>query len=194
VQLRAQLKDPLAAQGIKLTYLAFLIKAVARALKEVPVVNSSYDEASNEIVYHDSYHVGVAVAVPNGLVVPVVRDADKKDVPAIASAIERLSVAARAGKLTTADLQGGTFTVSSVGNIGGLISTPIINHPEVGILGIGQVVKRPVYDAQNHIVPAEMAYLSFSFDHRVVDGAVGAAFANAVKRRLLAPAALLLPG
>jgi len=193
VRIRGQLKEPFLARGVKLTYLPFIVKAVARALKEIPVVNSTLDEGANEIVLHDKYHVGVAVAAPNGLIVPVIHDADRKDIAAIATDIERLSGAARAGKAKLEDLKGGTFTVTSVGNIGGLISTPIINSPEVGILGIGKVTRRPVYDDAGNIKPADIVYLSFSFDHRVLDGAIGAAFGNAVIRRLRNPAALLLP-
>jgi 2-oxoisovalerate dehydrogenase E2 component (dihydrolipoyl transacylase) len=193
VHLREAFKEPYTQRGVKLTYLAFFVKAVAGALKDVPLVNSFLDESANEIVLHDHYHVGIAVATPGGLIVPVVRDVDQKDMAAIARDIERLSADARAGKTRLEDLRGGTFTVSSVGNIGGLISTPVINHPEVGILGLGKVVKRPVYDAAGNLHPAHIVYLSFSFDHRVVDGAVGAAFGNAVVRRLQKPAELLLP-
>lgn len=193
VRLRNQLRDPLASCGIKLTYLAFFVKAAARALKDIPIVNSTFDESAGEVVLHDRYHIGIAVAAPNGLIVPVVRDADRKDVVAIAAEIERLSTDAKAGKSKLEDLKGSTFTVTSVGGIGGLISTPIINHPEVGILGIGKVVKRPVYDANGELKPADIVYLSFSFDHRIVDGAVGAAFGNAVLRYLQSPAILLLP-
>jgi pyruvate dehydrogenase E2 component (dihydrolipoamide acetyltransferase)/2-oxoisovalerate dehydrogenase E2 component (dihydrolipoyl transacylase) len=193
VRLRAQLREPLAAAGVKLTYLAFFVKAVARALKEVPIVNSTYDEPSGEVILHDKYHIGVAVAAPNGLIVPVVKDADKKDVVAIAADIARLGADAKAGKSKIDDLKGGTFTVTSVGGIGGLVSTPIINYPEVGIMGVGKVVKRPVYDANGQLRPADIIFLSFSFDHRIVDGGVGAAFGNAVLRYLQAPALLLLP-
>jgi pyruvate dehydrogenase E2 component (dihydrolipoamide acetyltransferase)/2-oxoisovalerate dehydrogenase E2 component (dihydrolipoyl transacylase) len=193
VRLRSQLREPLARTGVKLTYLAFFVKAVSRALKDVPLVNSSFDEAAGEVVLHDRYNIGVAVAAPNGLIVPVVKDTDKKDVAVIATDIERLSNDAKAGKIKIDDLRGGTFTVTSIGNIGGIISTPIINHPEVGIMGVGKVVKRPVYDSNGALRPADVVYLSFSFDHRVVDGAVGVAFGNAVTRYLLAPALLLLP-
>src|SRR5262249_26434390 len=120
-------------------------------------------------------------------------DADKKDLMEIGRDIERLTAAARAGKTRLEDLKGGTFTITSIGNIGGLISTPIINYPQVAILGIGKVVKRPVYDASGSLRPADLVYLLLSFDHRVVDGAIGAAFCNAVMRRLENPAALLLP-
>ena len=193
VQLRSQLKETFANVGVKLTFLPFVVKAVTRALKRIPVVNSTFDETAQESILHDRYNIGIAVAAPQGLIVPVVKDADKKDLAAIATEIERLSKEARAGKTKLDDLKGGTFTVTSVGGIGGLISTPIINSPEVGILGIGKVVKRPIYDAAGQIRPADLIYLSFSFDHRVLDGAIGAAFGNAVIAQLQNPAALLLP-
>ena len=193
VRLRDSLRETFAAAGVRLTYLAFIVKAVAAALQEVPLVNSSLDEDAREIVLHDRHDIGIAVATPAGLIVPVVRDAGRKDLAAVARAIDRLSAEARAGKSRRDDLRGGTFTVTSVGNIGGLISTPVINHPEAAILGVGKVVKRPVFDANGQVRPADMVYLSLSFDHRIIDGAVGAAFANAVSRRLQSPAALLLP-
>jgi 2-oxoisovalerate dehydrogenase E2 component (dihydrolipoyl transacylase) len=192
VRLRASLRETFSEAGIKLTYLPFFVKAVVAALKEVPLVNASLDEAAGEIVLHDRYHVGIAVATPAGLIVPVVHDADRKDLPTIAREIDRLSQEARAGRSRLEDLRGGTFTITSVGNLGGLISTPVINPPEVGIMGIGKVVKRPVFDANGQVRPADLVYLSFSFDHRVVDGAVCAAFANVVLRQLHNPAALLL--
>jgi pyruvate dehydrogenase E2 component (dihydrolipoamide acetyltransferase)/2-oxoisovalerate dehydrogenase E2 component (dihydrolipoyl transacylase) len=194
VSLRNQLRESFAKTGVKLTYLAFFVKAAARALREVPIVNSSLDEAAGEIVLHEHCHIGVAVATPGGLIVPVIKDADRRDLAGIAREIERLSSEARAGKSKVDDLKGGTFTVTSVGNIGGLISTPIINHPEVGIMGVGRAMKRPVYDEHCNIRPADIIYLSFSFDHRIVDGAVGAAFGNAVIAQLRNPARLLLPG
>jgi 2-oxoisovalerate dehydrogenase E2 component (dihydrolipoyl transacylase) len=193
VRLRESLRGAYAEAGAKLTYLAFFVKAAALALKEVPLVNASLDEQAGEVVLHDRYHVGIAVATPAGLIVPVVRDADRKDLGTIAREVERLGNEARAGKSKLDDLRGGTFTVTSIGSIGGLISTPIINPPEVGILGVGKVVKRPVFDAAGNIRPAEIVYLSFSFDHRVLDGAVGAAFGNAMMLRLQQPALLLLP-
>jgi 2-oxoisovalerate dehydrogenase E2 component (dihydrolipoyl transacylase) len=193
VRLRRGLREAAAKNGIKLTYLAFFVKAVAGALKEVPIVNSSLNEEAEEIVLHDRYHIGIAAATPAGLIVPVVQDADKKDLFAIAADVERLGTEAKAGRARREDLKGSTFTVTSVGGVGGLISTPIINHPEVGILGVGKVIRRPVYDEHGQIHPADLIYLSFSFDHRVVDGAVGAAFGNAVKQRLENPAAMLVP-
>jgi 2-oxoisovalerate dehydrogenase E2 component (dihydrolipoyl transacylase) len=193
VELRESLRESCDRLGVKLTYLPFFLKAVVLGLKEVPMVNSFLDETAGEINLHDHYHIGIAVAAPSGLIVPVVHDADKKDLLEIAWEVERLSSDARNGKVRLEDLRGGTFTITSIGSIGGLISTPIINHPEVGILGIGKVVKRPVVDATGNVKPAEMVFLSFSFDHRVLDGAVGATFGNAVIRHLQHPAAMLLP-
>jgi pyruvate dehydrogenase E2 component (dihydrolipoamide acetyltransferase)/2-oxoisovalerate dehydrogenase E2 component (dihydrolipoyl transacylase) len=193
VKLREGLKSTATESGVKLTYLAFFVKAVAAALKEIPIINSSLNEEAGDIVLPDHYNVGVAVSTSGGLIVPVIHDADKKDLLEISGEIERLTSAARAGKTRLEDLRGGTFTITSIGSIGGLISTPIINHPEAAILGIGKVVKRPVFDAAGAIRPGDLVYLSLSFDHRIIDGAIGAAFCNAVIRRLQSPAALLLP-
>lgn len=193
VRIRNQLKEPFSANGLKLTYLPFMVKAVARALQETPIVNSTYDESSQEIVLHGDYNIGIAVATPSGLIVPVVKNADKLDLAAVTAEIERISTDARNGRPKLDDLRGGTFTITSVGSIGGLISTPIINRPEVGIMGVGKVVRRPVYDTSGNLHPADLIYLSFSFDHRIVDGAIGASFGNAVIRHLQHPATLLLP-
>ncbi len=138
VRLREALRDRYAQAGVKLTYLPFFVKAVVAALKEVPIVNASLDEQAGEIVLHDRYHIGIAVATPAGLMVPVVHDADQKDIGALARDIEQLSGAARAGKSRREDLLGGTFTITSVGSHGGLIATPVINPPEVGDSGSGQ--------------------------------------------------------
>jgi pyruvate dehydrogenase E2 component (dihydrolipoamide acetyltransferase)/2-oxoisovalerate dehydrogenase E2 component (dihydrolipoyl transacylase) len=192
IRLRELLKEPYAKQGVKLTYLAFFVKAVVTALKEVPIVNATLDETANEIVLHDHYNIGIAVAAPGGLIVPVIHDADKKDLAQIARDIERLSSEAKHGKIKLEDLRGGTFTITSIGNVGGLMSTPVINHPEVGILALAKVIKRPVYDSVGNIRPADLIYLSLSCDHRVVDGAVGAAFANVIIRQLQNPAAILI--
>jgi 2-oxoisovalerate dehydrogenase E2 component (dihydrolipoyl transacylase) len=193
VRLRSSVRETYERAGIKLTYLAFFVKAVVAALKEVPIVNSTLDEKAGEIILHDHYHIGIAVAAPSGLIVPVIHDADRMDLAQIAREIERLSRAARAGKVSLEDLRGGTFTITSIGGVGGLFSTPVINHPEVAILGIGKIVKRPVFDAAGQIRPADIVYLSLSFDHRVLDGAIGAAFGNAIGRQLQNPAVLLLP-
>jgi len=192
VRLRDSLKQKCEDAGVKLTYLAFIVKAAVAALKEVPLVNSTLDEQSEEIVLHDRYNIGIATSAPNGLVVPVIKGADQKNVIQLAREIGRLSSSARAGNSSIDDLRGSTFTVTSIGNIGGLISTPIINHPEVGIVGIGKIVRQPVYDESGSLTPADMVYLSFSFDHRVVDGAIGAEFGNLIIRQLENPALLLV--
>jgi pyruvate dehydrogenase E2 component (dihydrolipoamide acetyltransferase)/2-oxoisovalerate dehydrogenase E2 component (dihydrolipoyl transacylase) len=192
VRLRDGLRDIYARAGVKLTYLPFFVKAVVAALKEVPLVNASLDDKAGEIVLHDRYHIGIAVATPNGLIVPVVRDADRKDLLQIAREIDRLGNDARAGKARREDLGGSTFTITSIGSVGGLTSTPVINHPEVGIMGVGKIVRRPVYDDAGNIRPADIVYLSWSFDHRVVDGAVGAVFGNAVIRQLQKPLPLVV--
>lgn len=192
VQLRNLSVDHFKQSGVKLTYLAFFLRAVVRALKDVPIVNSTFDEANNEIILHNEYHIGLAVATPGGLVVPVIRNADKLEIGQLAREIERVSSDVRTGKAKREQLIGGTFTVTSIGGFGGLISTPIINHPEVAILGVGKVVKRPVFDDKMNVKPADMVYISISFDHRIVDGAIGALFGNALVKHLRNPASLLL--
>jgi 2-oxoisovalerate dehydrogenase E2 component (dihydrolipoyl transacylase) len=192
VRLRESLKEAFSTKGAKLTYLAFFVKAVVAALKEVPIVNASLDEEAGEVVLHDGYHVGIAVATPAGLIVPVVHDADKKSLLDIAKEIERISNDARLGKSRLEDLRGGTFSITSIGNIGGLFATPIISHPQLGILGVGKITKRPIFDEHGQVKAAEMLYLSLSFDHRVLDGAIGTAFGNAIIKQLQTPAALLI--
>jgi pyruvate dehydrogenase E2 component (dihydrolipoamide acetyltransferase)/2-oxoisovalerate dehydrogenase E2 component (dihydrolipoyl transacylase) len=193
VRLRDSLRERFTKFGIKLTFLPFFVKAVTEALKEIPIVNSSLEEQAAEIVLHDQYHIGVATATPGGLIVPVLHDAEGKDLTEIARELERLSAEAKGGKSRLEDLRGGTFTITSIGGYGGLISTPIVNHPQTAILGIGRIVKRPVYDKGGNLKPADLVYLSLSFDHRVLDGAVAAAFCNAVIACLSRPAVLLLP-
>ncbi len=191
VKVREAHKAAFAKQGTKLTYLAFFVKAAVAALKELPLVNASLDVAASEVVLYDQYHIGIAVDTPSGLIVPVIHDADKKNMLELAREIERLSNDARQGKQRLEDLRGGTFTVTSIGNIGGLLSTPIILPPQVGIVGIGKIVKRPVFDEHGQVQAADMVYLSFSFDHRVLDGAVGAAFGNAMIKSLQNPGAMM---
>jgi 2-oxoisovalerate dehydrogenase E2 component (dihydrolipoyl transacylase) len=192
VRARVGLRDVYSAKGVKLTYLAFFVKAVGRALQDVPIVNSTLDDKAEEIVILDAYHIGVAVATTAGLIVPVIRDVDKKSLFDIARDLQQMSEDARAGKSRLDDLRGGTFTVTSIGGIGGLFASPIIHQPQVGILGIGKVVQRPVFDGRGQVVPAEMVYLSFSFDHRVLDGAVAAVFGNAVIKHLQKPLELAI--
>lgn len=191
VALRKEAKGSAEKAGVKLTFLPFVMRALVPALREFPLLNASLDDASGEIVLKRYYNFGVAVATEEGLVVPVVHDVERKGLLELASELQSLSAKAREGKLALTDLQGGTFTITSTGNIGGLLATPIINHPEVAILGVHKISPRPVVRDGN-IVIREQMNLSLSFDHRVVDGAVGAAFTNRLIRFLEDPKLLLL--
>lgn len=192
VKIREQMRDLYVPRGVRITYLPFFVKAVVGALKEVPIVNATFEEESNEIVLHDHYNIGIAVATPAGLIVPVIQDADKKSLLELAQEIDRLSSDARAGKSKVEDLRGGTFTITSIGNFGGLFASPVIHAPQVGILAMGKIVKRPIFDSQGQVKPADMIYLSMAFDHRVLDGAPATAFGNAILRRLQKPMELVL--
>ncbi|MFO0520068.1 MAG: dihydrolipoyllysine-residue acetyltransferase [bacterium] len=162
-------------QGVRLTVLAFLVKAVAGALREFPTFNASLAPGGDTLVLKKYFHVGVAVDTPDGLVVPVIRDCDRKGVADIARDLAALSEAARERKLKPADMQGGCFSISSLGGIGGTAFTPIINAPEVAILGVSKSTIKPVF-VDGTFVPRLMLPLSLSYDHRVVDGATGARF------------------
>jgi pyruvate dehydrogenase E2 component (dihydrolipoamide acetyltransferase) len=174
---RKALKAEAEKAGVKLTPLAFFIRAAVLALRQFPDFNSSLTEDGTGLVQKNYWHIGFAADTPQGLVVPVIRDADRKDVIAIASDLASLSDKARAGKLTAAEMQGGTFTVSSLGGIGGTYFTPIINAPEVAILGIGRAQTKPVWD-KDRFVPRLLVPLSLSYDHRVIDGATGVRFST----------------
>ncbi len=191
IQVREQMK-PLAEQkGVKLTYLPFIVKASVAALKEMPILNASIDEAKGEIVIKKYYNIGIATATEDGLIVPVIKDADRKSLLEIAMEIERLAKAAREGKIALSDLQGGTFTITSLGALGGLFATPIINYPEVAILGIHEIKRRPVVK-DDQIVIRDIMYVSLSFDHRLVDGDVGARFCKKIISYLENPKLLFL--
>jgi len=161
--------------GQKITPLAFVVRACVRALQQFPLFNSSLDESGENLVFKQYIHIGFAADTPQGLLVPVIRDADRKDVYEIARALADLSQKARAGKLTGSEMQGGSFTISSLGGIGGTAFTPIINAPEVAILGVSRAVLKPVW-RENSFAPRLMLPLSLSYDHRVIDGANGARF------------------
>jgi len=161
--------------GVRVTPLAFLIKACVAALKRYPQFNASLSPEGDSLILKHYWHLGVAVDTPNGLVVPVIRDADKKGVLDLAAELGALSAKARDGKLSPTDMQGGTFSISSLGGIGGSLFTPIINAPEVAILGVARSVTKPVW-RDGQFVPRLMLPLSLSYDHRVVDGAEGARF------------------
>ena len=187
---RARLKDEATARGIKLTPLAFVMRACVQALQEFPQFGASLDAESGELVYKRYVHVGFAADTPNGLVVPVVREADRKDVFELARELAALSAKARAGKLTAAEMQGGVFTISSLGGIGGTAFTPIINAPEVAILGVSRAAQRAVFESGG-FVPRLMLPLSLSYDHRVIDGADAARFTSFLARALADVPALL---
>lgn len=189
--IRARLKPRAESQGVKLTFLPFIVKAVVAALKKHPILNSALDESTNELVYRKYYNIGMAASTDAGLMVPVIKDADRKSLLDIARDVERLGADAKAGKSKVDDLQGSTFTITSLGADGGLFATPIINFPEVGILGIHQIKQKPVV-RDGQIVVGEVMLLSLSFDHRIVDGHVGAAFAYDVIRFLEDPERLFL--
>jgi pyruvate dehydrogenase E2 component (dihydrolipoamide acetyltransferase) len=178
-----------APKEVRLTYLSFIVKAVVLSLKKFPMMNSVLDEERQEIVIKHQYNIGIGVATNEGLTVPVVRHADQKDVFALAGEIQTLAEKARVGKLSIDELQGSTFTITSLGPLGGMFATPIINYPEVAILGIHRIQKRPVV-RDEQIVIRDMMYVSLSFDHRVIDGDVGARFANDVIEKLEHPASL----
>jgi len=186
VNLRQQLLPEAERRGVRLTFLPFIIKAVTDALRKHPVLNSAVDERTNELVYKKYYNIGVATATEAGLMVPVVQNADRLRLFELAKRIEWLSRSAQDGTLAPEDLRNSTFTVTSLGKQGGLLATPILNHPEVGILGVHRIKERPVV-RDGEIVVGKVMLLSLSLDHRIVDGHVGAAFAYDVIETLENP-------
>jgi pyruvate dehydrogenase E2 component (dihydrolipoamide acetyltransferase) len=180
---RAQLKTKAHQEGIKLTPLAFVIKACVLGLLQYPQFNSSLDERGENLILKKYLHIGFAADTPNGLMVPVIHDADRKDIYELARALGELSAKARDGKLSASEMQGGCFTVSSLGSIGGTAFTPIINAPEVAILGVSRSEYRPVY-RNGSFVPRLILPLSLSYDHRVIDGALAVRFTSHLVRTL----------
>ncbi|MEX0714530.1 MAG: 2-oxo acid dehydrogenase subunit E2 [Pirellulales bacterium] len=177
---------------VKLTMMAFVIKAVAASLKLHPVINASLDLDNGQVIYKDYVHVGVAVDTERGLVVPVMRDVDRLTIPQIAQLLTEMADKARANQISMEDMRGGTFTISNLGAIGGRYSTPIINYPEVAVLLLGRSRKLPVVVDDDDIQVRLMMPLSLSYDHRLVDGAAAARFLNEVKTFLQVPGRLLL--
>jgi pyruvate dehydrogenase E2 component (dihydrolipoamide acetyltransferase) len=180
---RSSLKAQAAAEEVKLTPLVFIIKACILTLQKFPRFNSSLDARGENLVMKQYFHIGFAADTPNGLMVPVIRDADRLSIFEIARALASLSSKARAGKLSAAEMQGGTFTISSLGGIGGTYFTPIINAPEVAILGVSKSTQKPVYQ-YGAFVPRLMLPLSLSYDHRVIDGAEAARFVVSLGKTL----------
>jgi pyruvate dehydrogenase E2 component (dihydrolipoamide acetyltransferase) len=188
---RKELDTAAKAEGYRVTLLAFLVKAAVSALKAFPEVNSSLAPEKDALIVKSYYHIGIAVDTPDGLIVPVVKDADRKGITELSKEFGTLSKKARDGKLSSTDLQGGTFTISSLGGIGGTSFTPIVNAPEVAILGVVRSRMTPVWDGQS-FQPRLMLPLSLSYDHRVVDGALAARFVRHLATHLEDPRRLLL--
>jgi pyruvate dehydrogenase E2 component (dihydrolipoamide acetyltransferase) len=174
-EFRQENKDMAAKKGVSLTPLVFIMKAVVACLKQYPEFNASLSEDKQSLIYKKYYNIGVAVDTPNGLMVPVIRDVDKKGFLDLAGELGEISARAREGTLTAKDLQGGTFSISSLGGIGGQFFTPIVNAPEVAILGVSRHQMKPVWNGKE-FEPRLMLPLSISYDHRVIDGAAGARF------------------
>ncbi len=191
--LREKLKPSAEEQKVKLTYMPFIMQTAAACLKEFPYFNASIDDEKQEIILKHYYNVGFATDTPNGLIVPVIKDLDKKTIFQIASELGDLSEKARTGKIALDEIQGGTFTVTNVGTLGGIMSTPIINVPEVAILGIQRIQKRPVV-IEEQIVIRDMSYVSLSFDHRIVDGADAARFTTRLISIMENPGLLMASG
>ena len=183
VALRASMRAEFEArEGVPLTYLPFVTKAAVEGLREFPQINSSW--GGDKIILHGAVHIGIAVAVPDGLIVPVLRNADSLSIAGIARGANDLITRARAGRLTLADLDGGTFTVNNPGSYGSVFSAPVINQPQAAILSMEAIVKRPVVVDGDAIAVRSMMFLSFSFDHRVLDGAIANQYLASVRRRL----------
>lgn len=189
VALRAKHKAGFQArEGLGLSFMPFFAKAVVEALRAFPVVNASMDQAAGTVTYHDAVHLGIAVDTPRGLLVPVVRDAQDLNIPALNRKIADVAARTRDNKVTPDELSGGTFTLTNTGSRGALFDTPIINQPQVAILGTGAMVRKPVVitdeTGADAIAIRTMVYLALTYDHRLVDGADAARFLSSLKSRL----------
>jgi 2-oxoisovalerate dehydrogenase E2 component (dihydrolipoyl transacylase) len=189
--LREHLNAKWAGQRARLTPLAFLMRAMVLAADEVPDVNALFDDDAGIVTRHGAVHIGVAAQTDMGLLVPVLRDAQSRDLWSLAEEAARIAALARSGKASRNELSGSTITITSLGKLGGVVTTPVINHPEVAIVGVGRIIERPVV-RRGAIVVRQVMNLSSSFDHRVVDGAVGAAFVQRMKELLEHPATLFI--
>jgi len=190
-RIRKKYKEILSQNGIKLTYLAFIVKAVALSLKKFRALNAEIDMDRGNMIYKKYYNIGIAIDTPKGLVVPVIRNADKISVKEIASQIQEISDKARDGKLTLDEMKDGTFTITSYGSIGGLFAVPVINYPQAAILGVGRISKRPVVK-DDAVVPGLVLPLSLSVDHRIADGGETARFVNSVMDYLADPVSIIM--
>ncbi|MDN4070411.1 dihydrolipoamide acetyltransferase family protein [Paenibacillus vini] len=191
VAFRTRMKPIAEKKGIKVTYLPFIVKALVAASRQFPALNASIDEENNEIVYKKHYDIGIATDTDNGLIVPVIKDADRKSIWMIADAIRDLAARGRDGKLSASEMKGSTISISNIGSAGGMFFTPIINYPEVAILGTGRISEKPVVK-NGEIVVAPVMALSLSFDHRLIDGATAQNFMNYIKQLLANPELLVM--
>jgi len=186
VALRAKYKPLAEKKGVKLTYLPFIVKALVAACRQFPIMNSTLDEANQEIVLRKYYNIGIATDTDNGLIVPVIEDADRKNIYMVADKIKDLAVRGRDGKLSPTEMRGSTITITNIGSAGGMFFTPVINFPEVAILGTGRISEKPIV-RNGEIVAAPVMALSLSFDHRLIDGATAQNFLNYIKQLLAQP-------
>ncbi|EOL46541.1 dihydrolipoyllysine-residue acetyltransferase [Enterococcus caccae] len=191
---RKKFKDVAAANGTKLTFLPYVVKALTATVQKFPILNASIDDAAQEIVYKNYYNIGIATDTDHGLYVPNVKNANTKSMFAIADEINEKAALAIDGKLTAADMRDGSITISNIGSVGGGWFTPVINYPEVAILGVGTIATQPVVNADGEIVVGRVMKLSMSFDHRIVDGATAQKAMNNIKRLLADPELLLMEG
>ncbi|WP_367141605.1 dihydrolipoamide acetyltransferase family protein [Staphylococcus capitis subsp. capitis] len=190
---RKKFKEIAAEQGTKLTFLPYVVKALVSALKKYPALNTSFNEEAGEVVHKHYWNIGIAADTDKGLLVPVVKHADRKSIFEISDEINELAVKARDGKLTSDEMKGATCTISNIGSAGGQWFTPVINHPEVAILGIGRIAQKPIVK-DGEIIAAPVLALSLSFDHRQIDGATGQNAMNHIKRLLNNPELILMEG
>jgi pyruvate dehydrogenase E2 component (dihydrolipoamide acetyltransferase) len=193
VELRSKAKAIGEKKGIKLTYLPFIVKALVAAVKQYPALNASIDDEKSEIVYKRYYNIGIATDTENGLIVPVIEDADLKPIWQIAAEINDKAVRGREGKLSPNEMKGSTISISNIGSAGGMFFTPVINYPEVAILGVGRISDKPVVRG-GQVVPGKVLALSLSFDHRLIDGATAQNAMNYIKQLLEEPGLLVLEG
>jgi pyruvate dehydrogenase E2 component (dihydrolipoamide acetyltransferase) len=188
---RKKFKEIAAEKGVKLTFLPYVVKALTSALREFPVLNTSIDDATEEIIHKHYYNIGIAADTDRGLLVPVIKHADRKPIFALAKEINELATKAREGKLMPNEMKGASCTITNIGSAGGQWFTPVINHPEVAILGIGRIAEKPIV-RDGEIVVAPVLALSLSFDHRMIDGATAQKALNHIKRLLNDPELLLM--
>ncbi|CAM5220793.1 dihydrolipoamide acetyltransferase component of pyruvate dehydrogenase complex [Alishewanella longhuensis] len=192
IALRNQLKDQYAKQGVKLTMMPFFMKALSLAINEFPVMNSQPNADCTELTYFSAHNIGIAVDSKVGLLVPNVKGCEQKSIVEIANALTKLTEAAREGRVSPADLKGGTITISNIGAIGGTVATPIINKPEVAIVALGKVQALPRFDANAQVVARQIMQISWSGDHRIIDGGTIARFTNLWKQYLEQPSSMLV--